>query len=92
MAQFNEAIKHDYNFLDAHMEKGVLQYDMKQYDAAEKTFGLALSISPAYAYAYYWLGKVAEAKGVRAEAKNNYLRAYNLDKTLTEAKSAADKL
>jgi tetratricopeptide (TPR) repeat protein len=36
LAQFNEAIRHDYNFLDAHMEKGVLQYDMKQFAAAQK--------------------------------------------------------
>jgi tetratricopeptide (TPR) repeat protein len=92
LAQFDEAIRHDYAFLDAHMEKGVLQFEMEQYSAAQKTFGVALSISPAYAYAYYWLGKVADAQGQRQEAKNNYLRAYNLDKTLTEAKTLADKI
>ncbi len=92
LAQFDEAIRHDYAFLDAHMEKGVLQYEMKQYPAAQQTFNRALSVSPAYAYAYYWIGKIAEAEGRRQEAKNNYLRAYNLDKTLTEAKNAADKI
>lgn len=92
IAQFDEAILHDYTFLDAHMEKGVLQHEMKQYAAAQKSFNLALSISPAYAYAYLWLGKIAEAQQKRKEAKEHYLRAYSLDKTLAAAKEAAEKI
>lgn len=92
LQQFNEAIRHDYNFLDAHMEKGVLQFENKQYAEARKTFELALAISPAYAYAYLWLGKIAEAQHQPQKAKDLYLRAYSLDKSLTEAKEAADKL
>lgn len=92
LEQFDEAIRHNYNFLDAHMEKGVLQYEGKQYAAAQKTFSLALTISPAYAYAHYWLGKTAEAQHKLKEAKEHYLRAYSLDKSITEAKTALDKL
>ncbi len=92
MQQFDEAIRRDYNFLDAHMEKGVLLYNGQQLEAAQKTFNLAITISPAYADAHYWLGKVAEAQGRKAAAKTHYSHAYSLDKTLTDAKSAADRL
>lgn len=92
LQQFEEAIRRDYNYLDAHMEKGVLLFEAKQYDAAQKAFDLATTISPAFADAHYWLGKVAEAQKNNAEAKTHYLRAYSLDKSLTDAKKAADRL
>lgn len=92
LVQFEEAIRHDYNFLDAHMEKGVLQFESKQYGAAQKTFELALTIAPAYAPAYFWLGKIAAAQNKTKEARELYLRAYSLDKTFTEAKDAAAAL
>ncbi|OLY93338.1 Tetratricopeptide repeat-containing protein [Cnuella takakiae] len=92
LQQFDEAIRRDYNFLDAHMDKGVLQYEGKQYAAAQKTFELVLTISPAYGDAYFWLGKVAQAQQQNAQAKEHYLRAYSLDKSLAEAKDAADKI
>lgn len=92
LQQFDEAIRRDYNFLDAHMDKGVLQYESKQYAAAQNTFERVLTISPAYADAYYWLGKVAQVQGQNVQAKEHYLRAYSLDKSLTDAKDAADKL
>lgn len=88
----NEAIQHDYYFLDAYMEKGQILYNQKKYDAALKTFQLASTVSPTFADAYYWTGKSQEAIGDKTNAKLNYQRAYGLDKTLTEAKQAADKL
>jgi tetratricopeptide (TPR) repeat protein len=92
LQQFDEAIRRDYNFLDAHMDKGVLQYEGKQYAAAQNTFERVLTISPAYADAYFWLGKVAQAQQRTAKAREHYLRAFSLDKSLTEAREAADKL
>lgn len=89
---FNNAIVKDYNFLDAHMYKGQLFYDQKAYTEAFKTFSLVTSISPTYAEGYYWLGKTGEAQGSNAEAELNYQRAYELDKTLVEAKEAAERL
>lgn len=89
---FDEAIRHDYNFLDAYMEKGALQYDLKNYDAALRTFALAIRITPSYAEAWYWTGRCHEAKNNKSEARLNYQRAYALDKTLTEARDAAGKL
>ena len=89
---FDEAIQHDYNFLDAYMDKGNLLYDAKQYKEALQTFELAATVSPTFAEAYYWLGKTKEAMGNKKEAKLDYQRAYGLDKNLADAKAAADKL
>lgn len=87
-----DAIRHDYYFIDAHMEKGELHYDRKRYKEALAAFRLVTTISPTYANGYYWLARSEEALGQKKEAKLNYQRAFGLDKTLTEAKTAADRL
>ncbi|MFZ9388132.1 MAG: tetratricopeptide repeat protein [Chitinophagaceae bacterium] len=92
LALFDEAIKHDYYFLDGYIEKGSLYYEIKRYPEALAVFNLALTISPKYADTYYWIAKCQEATGKKEEAKLNYQRAYHLDKTLTEAKTAAEKI
>lgn len=89
---FNQAIQHDYYFLDAYMEKGNLFYNAKNYPEALETFELAAKVSPTFAEAYFWSGKTKEALGNKEEAKLDYQRAYGLDKNLKEAKEAADKL
>ncbi len=89
---FDNAIKIDYNFLEGYIEKGSVLYEMKKYEEALAIFNLCLTVSPKFADAYYWIAKCQEAMGKREEAKLNYQRAYGLDKTLTEAKEAADKL
>jgi tetratricopeptide (TPR) repeat protein len=90
--QFDEAIRHDYNFLSAYINKGIIFYDQKKYDEAIKIFSLANTISPDEADPYYWTAKTQEAMGKKTEAKANYQRAYGLDKTMTKAKEAADRL
>ena len=89
---YDESITLDYNFLDAHLEKGQTLYRSKKYKEAQQTFQLALKVSPSTADFYFWLAKTQEAMGNKEEAKLNYQRAYGLDKTMTEAKEAADKL
>ena len=89
---FNEATRHDYYFLDAYLEKGRILYDQKKFAEALKVFQLAATITPTFADAYYWLGKCQEQLNQKEEARLNYRRAYGLDKTLTEAKEAAERL
>ncbi|MGQ0739911.1 MAG: tetratricopeptide repeat protein [Bacteroidota bacterium] len=89
---FDEAVKHDYYFLDGYIEKGSILYDMKKYNDALAVFNLALTISPQFADAYYWIAKCQEATGKKEEARVNYLRAYELDKGFKEAKESADRL
>lgn len=90
--QFDQAIRADHNFLDAYINKGIVYYDKKQYDQAMAVFELALNVFPDEADTYYWIAKTQEATGKKADAKLNYERAYNLDKTMTEAKESAERL
>jgi tetratricopeptide (TPR) repeat protein len=92
LALFNQAIIQDYGFIDAYMDKGKIYFDAKKYNEAAKVYELLLTISPGYADAYFWLGKSQEALGQKDEAKQNYERAYGLDKGLGEAKERAGKL
>ncbi len=89
---FDIAIKTDHNFLDGYIEKGSILFDSKKYQEALGVFNLCLTVSPKFADAYYWIAKCQEAMGRKEEAKLNYQRAYTLDRTLEEAKAAADKL
>ncbi len=89
---YDAAIQRDYNFLDAYMDKGRILFNQKKYAEALKTFSLPATITPTYADAYYWMGRSQEALNQKEAAKQNYQRAYSLDKTLTDAKAAADKL
>jgi tetratricopeptide (TPR) repeat protein len=90
--EFDAAISRNYYFIDAYINKGIVYYERKKYNDAIKTFGLATTVSPTYADAYYWLGKTKEAMGIKQEAKLDYQRAYGLDKTMTEAKEAAERM
>ncbi len=92
MALFDEAIAADYSFLDAYMEKGKLLYDDGKFPVALKVFGLATTVSPTFADAYFWQAKCEDALGKKDEAALDYDRAYGLDKSLTEARDAAARL
>ncbi|MCY7311331.1 MAG: tetratricopeptide repeat protein [Chitinophagaceae bacterium] len=92
LAMFDEALKHDYNYLNAYIEKGRVLYDQKKFGDALKTVQLANTISPKFPDAYFWIAKCQEALGQKEDAKLNYQRAYGLDNSFTEAKEAADKL
>ena len=89
---FNLAIQHNFNFHNAYLEKGKILYNQKKIKEAEKVFNLVSTISPSFADAYYWIAKCQQSSGQNMEAKENYQRAYGLDKTLTEAKDSADKI
>lgn len=89
---FDLAIRQDYNFHNAYLEKGKAYYDQKKIKDALKVFTLLSTITPSLSDAYYWMAKCQQALGQNTEAKENYQRAYGLDKTFTEAKDSADKI
>ncbi len=92
LSLFDQALQHNYYYLNAYIEKGRILYEQKKFGDALKTFQLANTISATFPDAYFWIGKCQEAMGQKEEAKLNYERAYGLDNTFTEAKEAADKL
>lgn len=92
LQQFNNCIKRDYTFLDAHMEKGRILYKQAKYKEAIEVYELAIKVSNTFADAHFWKGKCLEALGQKEEAKASYQRAYAFDKTFTEAKEAADRI
>ena len=90
--QFDQAIVRDKNFLEAYINKGIAYYEQKKYPNALKTFNLAIALKSNFADAYYWTGKTLEAAGNKAEARFKYQQAYGFDKTMIEAKEAAEKI
>ncbi len=92
LALFDEAVKHDYYFMEGYIEKGSIYYEMQKYKEALGVFNLALTISPQFADSYYWIAKCQEAQGQKEEARVNYLRAFELDNSIKEAKDAAERL
>jgi len=89
---FDAAIRNNYYFINAYINKGMSYYEGKDWKRAADVFRLAIRISPTEADAYYWLGKTDEAAGRKAEAKANYQRAAGLDKTHAAAREAAARL
>lgn len=92
LEQFNLCIKKDYTFTDAYMEKGRILYKQEKYKEAMDVYDLAIKVSNSFADAHLWKGKCQEALGQKEDAKISYQRAYAFDKTLTEAKEAADRI
>ncbi|TMI91704.1 MAG: tetratricopeptide repeat protein [Bacteroidetes bacterium] len=92
LEQFNSCIKKDYTFLDAYMEKGRILYKQAKFKEAMEVYDIAINVSNSFADAHFWKGKCQEALGQKEEAKISYQRAYAFDKTLTEAKEAADRI
>ena len=74
------------------MEKGRILYKQEKYKEAMDVYDLAIKVSNSFADAHLWKGKCQEALGQKEDAKISYQRAYAFDKTLTEAKEAADRI
>jgi tetratricopeptide (TPR) repeat protein len=92
LQQFNTCINKEYTFLDAYMEKGRILYKQAKYKEAIEVYDLAIKVSNTFADAHFWKGKCQEALGQKEEAKISYQRAFAFDKTLTEAKEAAERI
>jgi tetratricopeptide (TPR) repeat protein len=90
--QFDASIQRDHRYLNAYIEKGKIQLDQKKATDAMKTFQLANRITPSFLDAWYWIGRCQQALGNKADAKENYEKAYELDHTFSEAREAAEKL
>jgi tetratricopeptide (TPR) repeat protein len=90
--QFDECIRRDWKLTDAYIEKGILHFERKEYEAALKIFQLAATVSNTDADAYYWMGRCFEATGKTEDAITNYERAIALDNNLIEAREGLKRL
>lgn len=68
IAQFDTVISQQYTFVDAYIEKGILQFDAKAYKAALATFQQALKVNSTLPELYYWIGACNRALGNIREA------------------------
>jgi tetratricopeptide (TPR) repeat protein len=65
---FDSIISTNYTYLDAYIEKGIIQHDKKQYAEALRTFQQALKVNSNTAEIYFWISKCHEGMGNTAEA------------------------
>lgn len=87
---FDKTIQRDHRYLNAYIEKGKIYFYDKKYDQALEIFQLANRIAPAFADAWYWMGRCQHKKGNKEEAVLNFKKAHSLDPEFTEAKEAAE--
>jgi tetratricopeptide (TPR) repeat protein len=91
-ALFNECIRRDWRFADAHVEKAIILYEKKDYQGALKILRTALSVANTNADAYYWIARCFESTGNTEAAQKNYERALTLDPDYEEAKEGIRRL
>ena len=89
---FDRAINDNYTLMEAHMEKGFIYYDSKNFKEALKVYETAITVNNTYADAYYWRARCHEALGNKSEAILDYQRSLGLDKQLEEAAEAIKRL
>ena len=89
---FDSAIALRYNFTEAWMERGFSFFDEEKYRDASLNFLQLTNLNKGNAEAWYWLGKSEEAQGHKDKAADYYARAYSLDRTLTDALQALERL
>lgn len=89
---FDECMNRDWRFIEPYIEKGIIQYEQKNYDEAIKTFQFASKINYTNADACYWTGRCYEAIGKKDEALDYYYQAVMFDRNFDEAKAAIKRL
>jgi tetratricopeptide (TPR) repeat protein len=67
---FDSIITTNYTYLDAYIEKGIIQHDKKQFAEALKTFQQAMKVNSSTAEIYFWISKCYEGLGNATEAED----------------------
>ncbi len=88
LKQYEESINHNYTFIDAFIEKGIVLYELRRYPEALKTFQRGLNVKSTHAELYLWSAKCLQAMGRKEEALDSYRKSLGLDDQLTEAHEA----
>jgi tetratricopeptide (TPR) repeat protein len=70
VAVFDSIINTNYTYLDAYIEKGIIQHHRKQYAEALKTFQQALKVNTSTPEVYFWISRCYEGLNNLAEAED----------------------
>lgn len=77
---------------DSHYRLGLIQYFMKDFDAAQQEYQTTVTLKPNHAKALKGLGKIAIIRGDRAGATKFMLASQKADPNLPEAKQMLNEL
>jgi tetratricopeptide (TPR) repeat protein len=80
---FDVCIGHNYQYLEAYMEKGFLLWDGGDTGGAKKIFTIVVQLKATYPDGYYWLAKCEERMSDSLNAALHYRQANLLDPQLT---------
>ncbi len=79
---FDACIRFNYQYLEAHMEKGFLLWDAGNVMGAKKIFNLVVQLKGTYPDGYYWLAKCEEKLQDSSNAREHFRQANRLDANL----------
>jgi tetratricopeptide (TPR) repeat protein len=88
----NQLIREDYTYMDAYIEKGLIYYDAANFAEAFRVFEKSTQVKNSFAEGYFWMAKSQEKLKKEKEAIANYKRSLALDQSLTEARTALQRL
>lgn len=90
--QLDKCIANNYTYMEAHIEKGLVYFDHKDYNKALEVFRFASSVNTLYADAYYYQARAYEMMNKKDSALLRFKQALSLDKNLTQAKEKIQQL
>ena len=76
---YNQILKINPNYSDAHNNLGLIFKDLKEHQKAKECFEKAISIDPSYVKAHYNLGIVFKELGEHQKAKDCYEKTIQID-------------
>ena len=82
---YEQAIKINPNYADAHLNKGSALQEKGEFDLAIKSFYETLSINPKAEIAYFNIGNALHKKGELGAAVDSYQKALMINSDYTEA-------
>jgi tetratricopeptide (TPR) repeat protein len=89
---FNSCIQQDYTYVEAYLEKSIILYNDKNYEAALDVLTKAVTVQNAFDEGYFWMGKCFEKLNNVQDAIASYKMALQYDPNYIEAKDALGKL
>ena len=82
---YNQVLKIDPNYVDAHNNLGIIFKALGEHQKAKDCFEKAIKINPNYADAHYNLGNIFKELGENEKAKDCYVKAIQINPNYVEA-------